>query len=466
MKVLNKLIDLIEQSIDENADNILSNGNIIAPWYKEDVDEYREVLQKWHEWISTYKQELIDITWIKTLRIKYTHNTGYFIEIPKNQVGNIPEDFIHKQTLVSAQRYTTIKLQDFQLKSDTANSQLSELEYNYFLNIRNDILIHFDYLYELSRKVEKIDFFSNAANISLKYNYTTPKIWSHYNLKIIWWKHPVMERGVDDFISNDIDLNSSQYIGVITGPNMWWKSTYLRQNALLILLSHVWYDIPAKSASIPITDRIFSRVGSWDNLFLGQSTFMVEMQEIAYILRNATEKSFVIIDEIWRGTSTYDGMSLAWSILQYTHDTIKSKTLFATHYHEIIDFSSALWWVWNFSVAVWENSESIVFLRKIIPGWIKKSYGIEVAGLAGIPRLVLDQARETLQHLHSDNSFKQLTLWVVSSENIKNDLPNYDKINEYNNLKKEIESIDINNISPLEAQRELERIQQQVKKQK
>jgi len=466
MDVLKKIIDLIDTAIDDNTDNILTNGNIIASWYKSDVDEYREILEKWHEWIWKYKEELINLTGIKTLRIKYTNNSWYFIEIPKSNSKELPETFIHKQTLVSALRYTTVKLQEFQAKSDTASMHLEELEYNYFIDIRNSVKSHFSDLYKISRAIESLDFYTNSAYISLKYNYSTPEISSNYSMKIIWWKHPVMERVVDDFISNNIDLKKSEFIGVITWPNMWWKSTYLRQNALLILLAHIWFDIPAKSAIIPITDRIFSRVWSWDNLFLWQSTFMVEMQEIAYILRNSTQSSFIIIDEIGRGTSTYDWMCLAWAILKFIHDTIKAKTLFATHYHEIIDFSWELTWVWNYSVAVWENAQSIVFLRKIVPWGIKKSYGIEVAWIAWIPKAVLESAQSTLWDLHSQKYSQQLTIWNLLNSKNANLNKVDEKIEFAKKIQEKIERLDVNSMTPLEAITLLWQIQEQVKKRK
>jgi len=416
--------------------------------------------------IREYKEELIKLTGIKTLRIKYNNNSWYFIEVPKNNAQDLPETFIHKQTLVSSQRYITLELQEFQTKSDTASMFLEDLEYQYFIEIRNSISDQFNNLYRISRSIEKIDFYTNAAFTSLKHNYITPKISSKYWLNIVWWKHPVMESVVDDFISNDLKLESSDFVRVITWPNMWWKSTYLRQNALLILLAHIWYDIPARSAVVPITDRIFSRVWSWDNLFLWQSTFMVEMQEIAYILKNSSRRSFVIIDEIWRGTSTYDGMSLAWSILKHNHNAIKAKTLFATHYHEIIDLSSELSWVWNYSVAVWENSESIVFLRKIIPWGIKKSYGIEVAWLAWIPKTVLDNAQNTLLYLHSQSSNKQLNIWNL----LYQDNAEVNKLNKELefaiNIQDKINNLDINSMTPIEAIAVLWQIQEQVKKQK
>lgn len=462
MKLLDTLIELIETAINIDADNSLTWGNIIADSYNDTIDTYRSILKKWHNWVSDYKQELIEKTGIKNLKIKYTNNNWYFIEIPKNQIQNIPDNFIHKQTLVSAHRYSTSELQKFQSDLDLASSELYSLEYECFIEIRNIVKSHFSDLYHISRKIEKLDFYSNAAYISQKYSYTTPEISCKNSLKILWGKHPVMKQVVSDFISNDLILDKKEYIHVITWPNMWWKSTFLRQNALLILMSHIWFDIPVSSAVIPITDRIFSRVWSWDNLFLWQSTFMVEMQEIAYILRNATDKSFIIIDEIWRGTSTYDGMSLAWSILKYNHDEIKAKTLFATHYHEIIDFSQKLDGCWNYSVAVWENDHNIVFLRKIIPWGIKKSYGIEVARLAGIPKSVLEIANITMQDLRSLWNSQQLSLRQLDSsfvsENWKNE--------KYELILRDISNVDVNNITPIQAISYLQKFQEQVKKMK
>lgn len=464
MKLLNELIELIDTAIDPGTDNVLTQWGIIAKGYNTEVDTYRNTIEKWHEWIAAYKMDLIEQTQIKNLRIKYTSNVGYFIEISKNQASKLPEEFIHIQTLVWAIRYSTPSLQKFQSDSQLASSALYDIEYSIFLDLRNSVLWHFDYLYSLSRKIEKLDFYTNAANISLKNNYITPKLSPQYSVNIVWWRHPVMEQVVDDFIKNDITLES-QYVQVITWPNMWWKSTFLRQNALLILLSHIWFDIPATSAIIPITDRIFSRVWSWDNLFLGQSTFMVEMQEIAYILKNSTKKSFIIIDEIWRGTSTYDGMSLAWSILRYIHNTIKAKTLFATHYHEIIDFSSELSWVGNYSVAVWENDQNIIFLRKIIPWGIKKSYWIEVARLAWIPEKIVTNANITLQQFHNKDTWVQLSLPSNQDNQSNNDMSK--KImDEYKKVFLQITDIDINSITPIQALSYLENFQRQAKKMK
>lgn len=395
MQYLNDIIDLIDASIEDTLHT--SGTHIIKRGYDSEADRLAWLLENGHQWISNYQESLVTQTGIQRLKIKFTNNAGYFIEIPSTNIEDIPDTFVFKQRLTQVYRYTTTELSEFQEDTLSAEIKLEEREKSIFLNICNNINNHFDKIYWLSRNMSLLDFYANAAHISWKNSYITPEISSHYSLDIKEGRHPVLERLEWEFISNDLSLSKRDTVHIITGPNMWGKSTYLRQNALLILMSHMWLNIPAKNAIIPQVDGVFSRVWAGDNLFLGQSTFMVEMQEIAYILNHATQRSFVIIDEIGRGTSTYDGMSLAWSILKYIHDTLKAKTLFATHYHEITDHASELTKVSNYSVAVSENSENIVFLRKIIPWAVKKSYGIEVARLSGLPSSVLDMAKETLQ---------------------------------------------------------------------
>jgi len=455
MKFLDELIQLIDDSIKEDADSTITSWNIIKKGFDSEVDSYREIIDKSHVWLGEYQRKLIESTGLNSLKIKFTQNSGYFIEIPRSQAKNISDEFIHTQSLTQFSRYTSSDLQDFERKLELANSVLVEKEHTIFLHIRDVLVSHFDNIYNLSRKIAQLDYFTNAAYISLKRWYNTPQISWKYQLSILKAKHPVIAEKQNDFISNDLLLSSSDFVHVITGPNMWGKSTYLRQNALLILIAHMGYDIPCEKAEIGIVDKIFSRVWAGDNLYLWQSTFMVEMQEVSYILRNSTKRSFVIIDEVWRGTSTYDGMSLAWAILKHNHDEIGAKTLFATHYHEIIDHVDDLKWVSNYSIAVWENNENIVFLRKIIPGAIKKSYGIEVAKIAWIPESVLMMARNMIQHLESPQSFEQLSfLW---ESHIASSLSFQDIINELKN-------IDINNLSPLEAFKILLDIQDKIEK--
>ena len=280
-------------------------------------------------------------------------------------------------------------------------------------------------------------------------------------LKILGGRHPVVEKMEKNFISNDLNLNKKEYVHIITWPNMWGKSTFLRQNALIILMAHIGSFVPASEAQIPLTDRIFSRVWASDNLFLGQSTFMVEMQEVANILHNSTEKSFVIIDEVWRGTSTYDGMSLAWAILKENHDKIKARTLFATHYHELIDESKQLSWVRNFSVAVGENEENLVFLRKIIPGGIKKSFWLEVARIAGVSNGVISEAKNMLRSLEKTHlQTAQMSLWGLTQPEVQVVEKIVQKQSEVEELLKQI---DVNNLTPMEALNKLNELKSNIK---
>lgn len=464
MQFLDELIDLLEHSIKEDAENLITAWNIIKDGYSSSIDADRALVQEAHKWISDYQTELIETLWVTTLKIKYTNNSWYFIEVPKSQVWKVPDNFVQRQTLTQASRYTTEKLSDFESKLLSASSNLFEKEYNEFLNIRNTVLWQFWKLYELSKKIAYIDFYSNAAFLSHSRWYSTPKISNNNGVKIEWGRHPIIELSEEKFISNDLKLSQKEFIHVITWPNMWWKSTFLRQNALLILMTHMWYDIPCEKAEIWLIDKIFSRVWAGDNIFLGQSTFMVEMQEISYILRNSSASSFIIIDEIGRGTSTYDGMSLAWSILEYIHDTIGAKTLFATHYHEIIDHAGSLKGVKNFSVAVGEDNGDLVFLRKVIAGWIKKSYGIEVAKLAWIPQEVLKNAKNMLLEMKNKNDFHQLSL-DTSIENIAQEPLILDDNNEaYVSIVSMLEDIDVNNTSPLESLAYIEKMQSEIKK--
>ncbi len=469
MDFLDEIIELLDSAIKEDAQNLITAWDIIKDWYNSEIDADRITIKNAHIWLDAYQKDLCKQYNISPLKIKYTKNIWYFIETSKSQHSKTPDSFIQKQSLLQVHRYTTKELMDFEQKLETASMSVSQKEYVEFCNIRNIVLWQYNNIYKLSRKMSILDFYSNWAFIAQKRRYNIPIMTQKKSLSVISWRHPVIESNSSDFISNDLELNSDSFIQVITWPNMWGKSTFLRQNALILILAHIWYYVPWQKLEIWIIDKIFSRVWSWDNLFLGQSTFMVEMQEIAYILRNATSKSFIIIDEIWRGTSTYDGMSLAWSILEYIHNEIWSKTLFATHYHEIIDHASDLKWVKNYSVAVWENEDNIVFLRKLIPGWIKKSYWIEVAKLAWIPDLVLLNARNTLKDLTQSHTAPQLSIFQNLDENsISNQkLVEYKNVSlKYSKIKDIIQSEDINTLTPLQSMQLLFELQELLKKSK
>lgn len=464
MDFLQKLISLIDDSIRDDAQMVITAGNIIKSGYSKQIDELKNIQENGYDWISNYQKSLIEQTKMNSLKIKYTNNTGYFIEISKSHIQNIPESFILKQTLLQASRYTTSELQEFEEKLLHSNELLIAQEYEEFLNIRSIISSYFDDLYVLSRKIEYIDFISNGASIAQERQYVKVDVSTWDGIDIRGGKHPVISLVQKDFISNDLSLSHTDRIHLITGPNMWGKSTFLRQNALLLLMGHMWYYIPAQKASISLIDKMFSRVGAGDNIFLGQSTFMVEMQEVSYILRNATKQSFIIIDEIGRGTSTYDGMSLAWAILKYIHSELFSKTLFATHYHEIIDHAQKLSGVKNFSVAVGENDETIVFLRKIIPGSMKKSYGIEVAKLAWIPDIVLNYAKEILKEFEfQKHQGTQLSLGIFQ-KNIDNDINDRVRDTKNKEIIDSLQKLNINELTPLQALATLSQFQEEVKK--
>ncbi|MDD5769841.1 MAG: DNA mismatch repair protein MutS [Candidatus Gracilibacteria bacterium] len=445
MQTIQDIIDLIDKSIKADANNLITGGGIICDNFDNEVDELRNFINHSNEWLNNYTESLIKTTNINTLKIKYTSASGYFIEIPSSQKSKIPENFIQTSTLVNALRFTTEELSNFEEKILNGENMLYEREYNIFKNISKTVLESFKEIKNISKKIANIDFLSNLAYVAYENDYTKPEITSKYDLEIIGGRHPVIEKIEKNFISNELFLNNKNFINIITGPNMGGKSTYLRQNALIILMSHIGSFIPAKSAIIPLTDKIFSRVGANDNLFLGSSTFMVEMQEVANILNNSTKSSFVIIDEVGRGTSTYDGMSLAWAILKENHDKIKAKTLFATHYHELVDESKKLKGVANFSVAVSENEDNIVFLRKIIPGSIKKSYGIEVAKLAGLSKEVIYEANKFLRNFENNHNFNQLSLGNFQTE-IKEKI-----IYKESEIEKELKNIDVNSLTPIEA---------------
>ncbi len=455
MQEIVNIISLIDTAISDDPNNSLFWWNIIKNWYSSDIDEARDIITHSKDWLANYQSDLAKKSWIGGIKIKYTNAAGYFIEMGKSYINEVPNDFIHKQTLVNAIRYSTQELDDFSKKMYQSESQLSQMEYDTFCSVRVQILASFDTMKKISEKITYIDYISSLWLCAYKNNYSKPKMSLSYELKINSGRHPIIETIEPDFISNSLRLDNSNFVHIITWPNMWWKSTFLRQNALIILLSHIWSFVPSSNSIIPLTDKLFSRVWATDNLYLGQSTFMVEMQEVAYILNNSTEKSFVIIDEVWRGTSTYDGISLAWAILLYNHNNIKAKTLFATHYHELVDESKILNNTKNFSVAVWENDENIVFLRKIIPGWIKKSYGHQVAQLAGIPKEVILCAQEMLKKLEvsstSKNNQFQLQIWSMNSMNSEKILIKRNEREPVSETYKKIQALELDQLTAKEA---------------
>ncbi len=468
MQFLDEIIHLLDSSIHPDASTSAFQGNIIKDGYNADIDTQRAYINNSHEWISEYQSSLVEQTGIASLKIKFTQNAGYFIEIPRSQTQHVPDICTQTQTLTQSSRYTTQELTEFQHKLFTAEETLSQQENDLFLEIYSNILEQFKEISSISKKIAYLDFLQSGAKISLEYGGIRPEFHTGFEIEIIGGKHPVISQNLDVFVSNDLDMDATSFIHILTGPNMWGKSTYLRQNALLILMAHMGYNISATSARMWIIDNIFSRVGAGDNLFFWQSTFMVEMQEIAYILRNATRQSFVIIDEIGRGTSTYDGMAIARAIVVYNQKNIGAKTLFATHYHEIAEHRKQWEWISNYSVAVGEEHGNIIFLRKIVPWAVKKSYGIEVAKLAGIPDEVLQESRNIIQELENTPVSSQLSLENMKKNEVilwdkKQEKPNKNK-EMYNSIISKLKEIDINTLSPVEALMIVDQIKQQLKK--
>ncbi|MBO6119682.1 MAG: DNA mismatch repair protein MutS [Lachnospiraceae bacterium] len=398
---LKDLFMLIDESIVDDPPYLMHDGNIIKDGFNAEIDKYRESKKNGKNWLLELEQREREKTGIKNLKIKYSRVSGYLFEITNSYKGDVPDYFIRKQTLTNAERYTTKELNDLQSIILSAEDRLGNLEYEVFQEVREKIAGETLRIKNVASDIALIDVLGNFAYVATENKYTCPEVNDDGIIKIVNGRHPVIEKlsNIEEFISNDTNLDNENYIDIITGPNMAGKSTYMRQVALIALMTHIGSFVPAESANICILDRIFTRVGASDDLTRGKSTFMVEMSEVSNIINNATSKSLIILDEIGRGTSTYDGLSIAWSVVEYISDKIKAKTLFATHYHELTELEGKVKGVNNFNVAVIENDDDIKFLRKIVRGSAKKSYGIAVAKLAGLPEVVTERANMHLNNL-------------------------------------------------------------------
>ncbi len=470
---LNDLYNLVNESILEEPSITLKDGNIIKSDFNEGLKELRDISKNGAYMIKEIENEEREKTGVKSLKIGFNKVFGYFIEITKANLNTakIDESYIRKQTLSNAERFITPKLKEIEDKILNAEEKIKSLEYEIFVNIRNEIYKNIDRIQKVSKTIANIDVFVSLATVAYMNNYVRPNINEDDKLDIKNGRHPVVENivGEENFVPNDTYLNTGEnIINIITGPNMAGKSTYMRQTAVISLMAHIGSFVPAEYANIPILDRIFTRVGASDDLSQGQSTFMVEMSEVSHILKNASNKSLVILDEIGRGTSTYDGISLAWSIVEYIQSKIKCKTLFATHYHELTDLENEFSEVKNYSIAVKEDDDNIIFLRKIIPTGADKSYGIYVAKLAKLPDEVINRSREILSDLEKNHIYNSVainkdsdkvfentaTLEISSNDDIKIYTENIEKLekeilnlkensfkNEYEALKLEHESL-------------------------
>lgn len=397
----------LQQAIVDEPPFSVREGGMIRRGYNAELDELHLIAADNKSWMQNFEQKIKEETGIKTMKVGYNKVFGYYIEVSKGQSGSVPAYFVRKQTLVNAERYIVPELKEFENKILGAKEKIESLEYYLFDELRNLIRSRIAEIQETARAIGTLDVLNGLALAAYKYNYVRPELNNAGEIKITDGRHPVVERLLEKeiFVPNNVNLNNDgERMIILTGPNMAGKSTYMRQIALLVLMTQMGSFIPARQASVCPVDKIFTRVGASDDLATGQSTFMVEMNEVAQILRYATKNSLIILDEVGRGTSTFDGMSIARAVMEYIHDKIKAKTLFATHYHQLIAMEQELSGVKNYSVAVKERGKDIVFLRRIVPGGTDRSYGVHVARLAGLPKKVLDRAEECLQEYDSDNS--------------------------------------------------------------
>ena len=385
---------------------VLKEGGIFRDGHDADLDALRQASREGKSWISDLQEREIAATGIKSLKVRYNSVFGYFIEITKSNLGNVPAHYTRKQTTVGGERFITPELKEMEAKVLGADDRAQNLEYQLFQKLRDETLQELEPIQQTADAIAVLDVLCALAETARLFRYCRPELNDSLRLVIKDGRHPVLDQSLveEKFVPNDTELDGETIrMAIVTGPNMAGKSTYIRQVALIVLMAQIGSFVPADSAEVGLVDRIFTRVGASDDLARGQSTFMVEMNETANIINNASERSLVILDEIGRGTSTFDGLSIAWSVAEFLHDKIKSRSLFATHYHELIKLAEDRKGVCNLNVAVREWNEQIIFLRKIIPGGADKSYGIQVARLAGLPKEILNRAKEILAHLESSS---------------------------------------------------------------
>ncbi len=467
---------LLEKSISDDPPPTLTEGNIIKKGYDEALDELIKLTTDGKSWIAELEVSEKKNTGLSTLKVKYNKVFGYFIEVSKGQSGNVPDNYIRKQTLVNAERYITEDLKNFETKVMDAQEKRNDLEYSLYTVIKDTVIENKNALLNAARHIAIADCLLNLAEIADHNNYCRPEININGKISIIEGRHPVVEKMIEGerYVPNTIRLdNDDNQLLIITGPNMAGKSTILRQVALLAIMAQAGSFVPAESASLCITDKIFTRVGALDNLSQGQSTFMVEMEETANIMNNATPDSLIIMDEIGRGTSTFDGLSIAWAVAEFLHDLDNKgvKTLFATHYHELTDLADTKARVKNFNIAVKEWSDNIIFLRKLLEGGTNRSYGIQVARLAGVPQSIINRAKNVLMTIESDADGQSRNLGTTltkkkkkkkkKKENGPVQLSLFKKPE--NPVIETLQGIDISMMTPLEALNLLHKLKMQAK---
>ena len=466
LDVLQDIYELIEKAIVDDPPMSVKDGGIIKMGYDEEIDHLKTATTEGKNWIIQLEAEEKEKTGIKNLKVGFNKVFGYFIEVTKSNLNQVPDRYIRKQTLTNAERYITEELKNLENQILGAEEKVVNLEYEAFTKIRGEIARNVKRLQRTANVISTLDVLASFAQVAEDMNYCMPEVDNGGIIDIKAGRHPVIEKmlGAGAFVENDTYLDKDENrLSIITGPNMAGKSTYMRQVALITLMAQVGSFVPAASAKIGVVDKIFTRVGASDDLSMGQSTFMVEMMEVATILKEATQNSLVILDEIGRGTSTYDGLSIAWAVAEYIADKSKcgAKTLFATHYHELTELEDKIEGVKNYSIAVKEKGEDIIFLRKIVRGGTDESYGIHVARLAGVPKPVTEKANEILNSLERKNVLTGKKQEKTSKKQVEGqfDMYNY-KLAE---IAHEVDKINLNELTPIDALNTLVRIKAKMK---
>jgi DNA mismatch repair protein MutS len=466
---LEKLVENIQRSIIDYPPASINDGGIIRSGHSEELDELREIAYHGKDWIAKLQKTEREKTSIPSLKVSYNKVFGYYIDISNAHKEKVPDSYIRKQTLVNSERYITPELKEYEDKILNAEEKIYELESQLFNEVRLLAAADVNEIQQNAKYIAMLDCFISFANCAEAYNYTKPKITEEQELKIVQGRHPVVERILppgEKFTPNDCTMdNTRSQIVILTGPNMAGKSVYLRQVGLIVLMAQIGSFIPAENAEIGIVDRIFTRVGASDNIAAGESTFLVEMQEAANILNNASFKSLILLDEIGRGTSTFDGISIAWAITEYIHENpdVSAKTLFATHYHELNEMAEIFPRIRNYKVEVREYDDKVIFLHKVNPGMADHSYGIQVAQMAGLPQFVTGRAKEVLFNLES----KELTPYEEKKEKLKNMKKDDNQMSMFeikdDKIRDEIKDLEVNQLTPLEALNKLNELKKKVK---
>lgn len=471
---LEDICSLIEQAIEEEPPISIREGGIIKTGFHEDVDHFRNAKTEGKNWLAELELQEKERTGIKNLKIGYNKVFGYYFEVTNSYKELVPDDWIRKQTLTGGERYMMPKLKELEDTILNAEDKLYGIEYDLFCEIREHIADNMDRIQKTAKAVAALDVFTSLSYVAERNHYVRPKLNTKGTIKIKNGRHPVVEKMIehDMFVSNDTYLdNNKNLISIITGPNMAGKSTYMRQTALIVLMAQIGSFVPADQADIGLVDRIFTRVGASDDLASGQSTFMVEMNEVANILRNATSDSLLILDEIGRGTSTFDGLAIAWAVIEHISNKklLGAKTLFATHYHELTELEGKMNNVNNYYIAVKEQGDDIVFLRKILKGGADKSYGIQVAKLAGVPDMVIDRAKIIVEQLMDNDITERVQSIAVDAKSEPKKVKHYDQVDldqislfdtvKDEDILKELDELDISNLTPLDALNTLYRLQ-------